>query len=352
MGCPEYSRRSFVGKGALSLMSLLGAARLLSAEADGASQAATVPTVLKPIAPSRLGTTLMHEHVLFGVIPQDLQDRSVEIAVKLLNDAKQAGVDTVVDLTPYRNIHLYHRIALQTQINIIASTGYYLRGKIPSYLQNMTELQMENRMYQEITQGIDGTGIRAGVIKVAADTQPLTAWETMVFRAAARVQKETKVPIATHAVSGARVQFELLTRNGADPKHINFGHIETTSGWQGKTKEQMALELLPIVEGGSYLLFNNFSCPFYTTWTDMVYLLKFYCDKGFSDRILISEDTNWQWEDGKQVFEMQNEHPDAARRTYAYMMTHEVPIMYDSGFSKHNLRTFLVENPRRFFSVA
>jgi phosphotriesterase-related protein len=348
MDYPPLSRRQFVGASALSLMSVF--ATQLRGVA-GQSPQSTVQTVLKPLSPSQLGTTLMHEHVLFGVIPQDLEDRSVDIAVKLLNDAKAAGVDSLVDLTPYRNIHLYHRIAQQTPINIIASTGYYIRDKMPLYLQNMSELQMENRMYQEVTRGIDGTGIRAGIIKVAADNQPLSDWEVMVFRAAARVQKETKTPIATHAVTGARVQFELLLKNGADPKHINFGHIETESGWKGKTREQMALELLPIVQTGSYLLFNNFSCPFYTSWNNMVYLLKFYCDKGFSDRILISEDTNWQWENGKQSYEAQDEHPEAAKRTYAYMMTHEVPIMYRSGFSKHDLGTFLVDNPRRFFSL-
>jgi phosphotriesterase-related protein len=222
---------------------------------------------------------------------------------------------------------------------------------MPVELQNITEVQLEDRMYREVTEGIDGTGIKAGIIKIAADRQELSDWDKMIFRTAARVQKSTKVPIATHAWIGAVPQFELLVEHGADPNHINLAHMESVFGWRGKTREAIAEELLQIVKGGGYLLFNNFSCEFYTPFKDMVYLMKYYCDKGFSNRIMISEDCNWTWENEKQVFEKEEKYPDARLRTYAYMMAHEVPLLLDSGFTKADINTFLVDNPRNFFTV-
>jgi predicted metal-dependent phosphotriesterase family hydrolase len=41
--------------------------------------------------------------------------------------------------------------------------------------------------------------------------------------------------------------------------------------------------------------------------------------------------------------------PNASNRTYAYMMTDAVPRLLQSGFSKKQIDTFLVDNPRRFF---
>jgi phosphotriesterase-related protein len=210
---------------------------------------------------------------------------------------------------------------------------------------------MEERMFREVTEGIEGTKIRAGIIKVAADHVPIPEWNKKVFRAAARVQKATGVPIATHAWIGAREQFDLLVKTGADPNGINLSHVDTVNGWRGKTREQFAAELLPVVQAGGFLLFNNFSCEFYTPWVDLVYLLRYYCDQGYAHRILISEDCNWEWKNGKQVFEAEEAHPEAAKRTYSYMMTHEVPLMLQAGFTKKDMKTFLIDNPRNFFNT-
>lgn len=298
----------------------------------------------------------MHEHVLFGEIPEDLRSDSMNFAVGLLNDAALAGVDTVVDLTPFRDIKLYEEIGRRTSVKIIASTGYYLRRRVPRWMaETNDEKQMEERMFREVTEGIDGTKVRAGVIKVAGDKTPLSDWEKMAFRAAARVQKATGVPIGTHAVYAPREQFDLLVGTGADPSRLFFSHPETKTCWQGHTREEKAEEFLSITREGGYILFNNFGQNFYTPWPDMVYLMRTLCDKGYARRVLISVDCNWEWKNRRRIFEAADKpyfDPNAARRTYAYMMTDVVPTMLKSGFSKKELETFLIENPRQYFCEA
>ena len=307
-------------------------------------------TMKGPVAGDTLGTTLIHEHVLFGMIPDDLRAASVEFAVKLLNDAARVGVETLVDLSPNRDIQLYQEIASKVPVRIIASTGSYVYSRMPKAIQNMNEDQMYERMLREVTEGIDGTQIRAGIIKVAAGKTPFTEWEQSAFRAAAKVQKKTRTPIATHAIFEPRAQFDLLVKTGADPKRCFFSHIEAEFGWAGRPLEQEAEYLLSIAKEGGYLLFNNFGFEFDTPWTDMVFLLRHLSDKGYANRILTSVDCNWEWKKGKVVFEASEKHPETAKRTYAYMITDAVPAMLKAGFSAKEIQTFLVDHPRRFFS--
>jgi phosphotriesterase-related protein len=168
---------------------------------------------------------------------------------------------------------------------------------------------------------------------------------------AARVQKAQGVPIATHDGSGAREQFNWLIQNGATPRRVFISHVDM--GLHGKqTREQVSEELISIAKDGGYMEFDTFGQESYTPWRDLVFLWRSICDAGFANRMLISMDCNWHWENGKKIFEgadKPNADPDASRRTYAYMMTDAVPKLLKSGFSQKEIHTFLVDNPRRYF---
>jgi phosphotriesterase-related protein len=152
-----------------------------------------VSTATGLVAPEKLGITLMHEHVLYGKIPDDLRADSIEFALTLLQDAARVGVDTLVCMSPERDIRLYQQIAERSPVKIIASTGAYIYSRMPKFIQEMNEQQMYVRIVREVTEGIDGTKVRAGIIKAAGAKTPLTEWEKAAFRAAGRAQKTTQV---------------------------------------------------------------------------------------------------------------------------------------------------------------
>ena len=58
---------------------------------------------------------------------------------------------------------------------------------------------------REIEEGIENTGIKAGIIKVANDMGGVTEEGEIILRAAARAQKATDVPISTHTWAPERV---------------------------------------------------------------------------------------------------------------------------------------------------
>ena len=298
-----FNRRTFINKSALTLGSVvLGAGILGSSCRDNKKY--YVATLSGDIDCNKLGTTLMHEHILwfagpmgenagYSPIPDDLESETVDFAVSLLNDAARVGIDTIVDLTPFRPIDLYKRIAERTTVKIIVSTGFYRRSKIPKWMADMEdEKQMEERMLREVTDGIDNTKIRAGIIKVAGEGATLSDWEKKVFRAAARVNQATAIPIATHT-GGALEQFDILVKTGADPHRIMLSHVDV--GRKGNPGE-----LLTIVKEGGYLEVDTFGQDFYTPRAELVSFLRSLCDAGFANKVIISIDSNWHWENREE----------------------------------------------------
>jgi len=348
------NRREFMKMGSILAASVPLSGTLLSSCKTSGNY--SIPTLTGNIKPAGLGTALMHEHILwfagpmeenagYSPIPDDLESETVDFAVSLLNDAARVGIDTVVDLTPFRPIDLYKRIAEKTPVQIIASTGFYRRSKVPKWMADMDdEKQMEERMLKELTEGIDGTKIKAGIIKVAGEGG--TDWEKKTFRAAARVNKSIGTPIATHSGTDAFDQFSLLVKSGADPHRILLSHVDV--GRKGKPGD-----LLIIAKEGGYLEVDTFGQNFYTPWSELVSFLRSFCDAGFANRAIISIDSNWHWESRKKIFEgagPPNFDPNAANRTFAYMITDAVPMLLKSGFNIKEINTFLVDNPYNFFS--
>jgi len=320
-----------------------------------------VSTMTGPVPCTSLGRTSMHEHILwfggsrledasYAPIPDELRAESVDFAVRLLNDAGTAGIHTIVDLTPHRPIDLYQQIALRTTVKIVPSTGFYRRAKIPAAWASIEdERAMEDLMHREIVQGIGGTSVHAGIIKVASEGAPLTDWEKKVFRAAGRVQRATGTPVATHSgAKSALEQHAVLLENGADPRKIMLSHMDVGV----LSRPEMLRALLPLLRSGSYFEVDTFGEDFYTPWSDLTTFLRFFCDAGFTNRLMISIDVNWHWEHGRKVFEGAEppaQNPDASQRTYAYLMTFAVPRLLESGFSQTEIDTFLIGNPERYF---
>lgn len=312
-----------------------------------------IQTVLGPIGLDDLGETMMHEHV-FSDFNERWRAQSIALSRQELQELIEAGGQTIVDVGPNtsRNMDWYAELAPQVKINIIVSTGFYLERLVPEELRELSEDAYVERFTRELTEGIGGSGIRAAVIKVAGHKAELTPWEIKVMCAAARVQRETGVPICTHACEGARSQFDVLVGAGADPERIYLSHVEAEFGWEGRTLQEEARYLEAIAREGGTLYFNNFCFEFDTPHEDLMYLMHYLCDKGYAHRVMFGIDANYRFDDDGNVWwEAQKEHPETGVRDFAYTYTGAIPLMRRWGFTDEHFHTFLVENPRRMFST-
>jgi phosphotriesterase-related protein len=86
-------------------------------------------------------------------------------------------------------------------MQIVVCTGQRLF--LPE-LKDRTTQELTEIFIREIEEGIEDTGIKAGVIKAASEFEGVRVFEERVLRAAARASKATGVLIETHTNSRLR----------------------------------------------------------------------------------------------------------------------------------------------------
>ncbi len=207
-----------------------------------------VRTVLGDVDAADLGVTYAHEHlVIDGGRPAqlfpDFRLDSVEAAVAELAPARKLGLRTVVDAMPAdcgRNVAKLAEISRRSGIHVVAPTGLhherYYHDRHWSVLLAVDEIA--TLFAADVTDGIDAndyagpvvhrTRHRAGVIKIAGDTDRLTPVEEKTFAAAAAAHLATGVPILTHCERGTAgpLQARFLAERGVHPGSVILSHTD------------------------------------------------------------------------------------------------------------------------------
>ena len=202
---------------------------------------AAVQTIAGPVDSATLGHTLAHEHLCSGMAGMerigmfDLEDVTRR-ALEALANARTAGIRTLIDCTPLdlgRQVALLQRLAAISPLHLIASTGLY--RYVPGSYAGWSADTLAQYFLRDIREGIEGTRIRAGVIKLAWDFEyridegpagPRAQLEKCA-RAAARAAKLAGVPVICHHRAADRSGDRLLdifTEEGVDLRAVTVGH--------------------------------------------------------------------------------------------------------------------------------
>lgn len=306
-----------------------------------------IPTVTGEILPSQMGITSVHEHIKLQSDPVQ-REKSMVFVVNDLKRAKELGLNTIICVGPSDDAAGMREISLATGVNIITCTGFYTLEKKQ---QSLKVEDFENHMIKEIEDGIQGTQIRPGVIKAAAGL-PIKPAERDLLIAAAHVQKRFNLPICTHAVNGCAEQQSILEQAGADLEHCYFSHVEATFGWEGRSVEQEIDYLQGVVEKGSTLSFNNFGNWNHTKPEDLVLIIKELIRRGYGDRLVATMDVTWSfYKDGNIKILWEDTNEGGKDRDYSYLLRKAVPWMEENGISKDTINKFIIDNPRRLFTM-
>ncbi len=305
-----------------------------------------IPTVTGWILPSQMGKTSMHEHITLQSEPEQ-RAKSIAFSIVELKKAKALGLNTIIEVSPTRDVAGLREVSLASGVNVVCCTGYYVLTKDQ---QSLTVQECENHMIKEIEDGIQGTDIRPGVIKIAAKGLPMTQAEKNVFIAAAHVQKRYNLPICTHAVSGCAEQQQILEEAGADLKHCYFSHVEAAFGWSGRTVMQEIDYLEKVVNKGSTLSFNNFGNWNHTKAADLAFIIKELTKRGYDNNMVATMDLTWSFEKGDLKILWSDTNADGKDRTYSYLLRKVIPWMKENGISEKSINKFIIDNPKRIFS--
>ena len=207
---------------------------------------ATVMTVTGPVSSDQLGFTLIHEHLFLDLMRDEwvgdnfLNDP--ELAYQEVKRYKDAGGVTLVDQTngglrgndqhllPVKHPLAVREIAERTGLNIILGCGWYRETYYEPYLWRKKTDEIAEEMARDLTEGIEGTDVRAGIIgEIGAHFTWLSPVEERVLRAAGRAQRKTGVTITTHATRGpvGIDQLDILREEGVDPRRVVIGHAQS-----------------------------------------------------------------------------------------------------------------------------
>ncbi|MBI3977423.1 MAG: phosphotriesterase-related protein [Chloroflexi bacterium] len=297
-----------------------------------------VMTVLGAVDPDELGITLPHEHIIldaqrhtiFGI---DAVLDDVDLAVDELRCVREAGGGTVVDVTNGtigRNVQAQLRVARETGLHVVASTGYYIEPYYPPEVFRLSADRLADRMVDELTKGIDGTEVRAGIIgEIGTRRDFISPAEERVFRAAARAHLRTGAPITTHTYLEelALEQLDILEDEGVDPHRVIIGHL-------GDRRDMPRLR--SIAARGVFLEIDHVGMWFYQRDEQRARTVAQLIREGYLSQILLSQDVCFKrllhWFGGGG---------------YDRLLTGFLPLLMAEGVTKQEIHTMLVENPRR-----
>jgi phosphotriesterase-related protein len=310
----------------------------------------TINSVTGPIDTSTLGFTLMHEHVfvLTESVMQNfphLWDREARMkqAVADLSAAKAHGVSTMVDLTVLglgRDVAFVRDAARQSGMQIIAATGVYTYDEVPRYFELRDVDHMASLFVHDIEAGIQGTDVKAAILKVATDEKGVTTGVEKVLRAVARAHRRTGVPISTHthaATERGLDQQRIFSEEGVDLRRVVIGHC-------GDTEDIAYLEKL--IAAGSSIGMDRFGLHQILPTERRVATIAKLCDRGHAANMVLSHDTmcyiDW--------------FPEAMRAAlpdYNYLHIPDVviPSLRDAGVPEEQIRMMTIDNPRRIFEA-
>ena len=312
----------------------------------------TVNTVLGPVDTSDLGFTLSHEHVgtnaagIRQTYP-DFIDRSgmKEQATAALKEAYDEGLRTMVDVSTFdlgRDVELMAEVSRGSGVHIIAATGNHLA--VPRPFGDVSPDVIAPLYIKEIEEGIEGTGIKAGIIKVASDRGGVTPPQEVVLRAAARTHLRTGTPISTHTWSPDRVgdrQVEVFEEEGVDLNRAYIGH----------SNDDTDLDyLLGLLDKGVWLGLDRFpggrvaGTP---DWEGRTELVKKLIDAGHKSRIMLSHD--YSVPKARNGAEIQEERRKANPDGFNFITRKVLPRLKELGVSDEDIRQIMEDNPRRFF---
>ena len=197
----------------------------------------------------------------------------------------------------------------------------------------------------DIIDGVEGSGVKAGIIGEIGCTWPLAPNERKSLSAAAIAQIETGAAILIHPGRHPDAPLEileLLANSGADLSRVIMGHLDRTVFEIDK--------LLSIAASGCYLewdLFGNEGSYYPLAEIDMpsdaqrLGFISRIADAGYSDKIVIGQDIAT-----KHRLVRYGGHG------YGHILENIVPRMRRKGFSEDVIRAITVGNPARILAFA
>jgi len=303
-----------------------------------------IQSVTGPQSPSPSDTWLSHEHILVDFIGAESIDPDLWEHEEVIDEVlpyilklKDHGVKYFVEATPNflgRDVVLLEKISKQTGLKILTNTGLYgaLDNKyIPEYAYRKTAEELSEMWINEYENGIGGTAIKPGFIKISVDaSDTLDSMHQKLVAAAALTHLKTGLTIASHTgeAKGLWPQLEILNNYGVAPKAFIWVHAQNENDHNNYLKA---------AETGCWISLDGLG------WELEKYVEKLLFAKNneMLDQILISHDAGW--------YDPQKE--EQPIQPYTNIFEKLYPKLISKGFTEEDFHQLVSNNPSQAFSI-
>lgn len=310
------------------------------------NDAGKVMTVLGPVPADELGLTLPHEHIYCTLrhadYRYDVADQFVDEDVMADEVRAFAGLGgaTIFDLSVPdngRSPRRLQRLSERTGVHFVMGCGWY-RGNyyLPEErIDRRSANDLAEELIGEITEGVDDTGIRPGVIgEIGSEKDWVSPAEERVLRAVARAHKATGLSIgALHAIGPvAAQQLTILEEEDVDLTRVAVAHCDAYPHLR---------YLLRLLERGVYIMFDN--CGQYRGMgrfeARILDLIRELIDRGFEERLMLSHDVC-------KLGQLRIH----GGTGFVYLFETFLPALSDRGVPEETIRAITHDNPRRWLT--
>jgi len=289
------------------------------------------------------GVVLPHEHIftdLRGPTVAGYGQANIEDVVRVMKprliEAKEVGVGVLVECSSIgvgRNVTAIRRLAEESGLPVIVPTGVYGRANFaPPAHRNMTKNDLAALFVKEIQEDIEGSGSKAGFIKISTSDTTLTALEEKFLRAARRAALSTGAVVASHTAAGsvARRQIDILESISPSIRFI----------WVHAQVERNRTIHRELAARGVFIEFDSLG------WqpsddNSLIAAIKELLAAGYGDRILLSHDAGW-YQPGQTN--------GGTQKPYTYLHKTFIPKLRSNGLTDTMIRMITDENPVRAFT--
>lgn len=260
----------------------------------------------------------------------------MQTVVPYLRTVKAFGCTALADSTAARFGRapaLLSQISRQTGIHLLTNTGYYGAANdryVPPQAFEQTVDQIAALWLKEWRDGIGGTGVRPGFLKIGIDEGPLAAIDRKLVEAAGRAHLASGLTIAIHTgdnADAAQTQLALLREAAVSPHAWVWVHAQAV-------KDEKSL--LWAAEQGAWLSFDGIGVSSVDRHLELVQLMR---RAGRLDQVLLSHDGD--------AFPANAEPP----RPFDALFTHFIPRLQGAGFTPTEIAQVTRDNPQRAFTV-
>ena len=340
-----------------------------------------VMTVLGPIPAASMGVTLMHEHLLNdcrcwwhqpketsrqrlacepvhpGILGELRMDPFVNLDNCRLDDERLAVAElapvaalsgrTIVDPTCSgigRDPLALARIAQASGLNVVMGGGYYLQASHPERIASMSARDIADEIVREALEGVDGSGVRIGLIGEIGVSGDFTAQEERSLRGAAQAQRRTGLPLMVHLPGWYRHAHRVLdavAEEGGDIRHTVLCHMNPSGhdvAYQTSLAERGAFLEFDMIGMDYWYADQQVQCP---SDEDNARAIAGLIERGFGANLLLSQDVFLKM--------MLTRYGGFG---YAYLQRHFLPRLRRHGVAEAMLDQLMVTNPRHVFEEA